>query len=127
MYVVRTVSGNNNNMTMSMTTAIYGIVITTIAFITILHFSNASNNNNNMKIHIIRPRNDSLIWGKYLDISIGITHPSPSMLSNLNATICVEINPNEIYSTCNSFSFPPNLVDNITPNVSFIDIVDSGP
>ena len=83
---------------MSMTTAIYGIVITTIAFITILHFSNASNNNNNMKIHIIRPRNDSLIWGKYLDISIGITHPSPSMLSNLNATICVEINPNEIYN-----------------------------
>ena len=122
MYVVRTVSGNNNNMTMSMTTTRYGIVITTIAFITILHCSNASNNNNNMKIHIIRPRNDSLIWGKYLDISIGITHPSPSMLSNLNATICVEINPNEIYGICNSFSFPPNLVDNITPNVSFIDI-----
>ena len=34
MYVVRTVSGNNNNMTMSMTTTRYGIVITTIAFIT---------------------------------------------------------------------------------------------
>ncbi len=102
-------------------------IIITIAFITfLLHFSNASNsyNNNsnkNMKIHIIRPRNDSLIWGKYLDISIGITHPFLSILNNIHATICVEINPNKIYSICNSFSFPSNLVDDITQNVSFVD------
>ena len=38
-----------------------------------------------------------------------------SLLSKSLSKVIVCTDSDEIYSICNSFSFPPNLVDNITP------------